>query len=103
MFVDSIVLPPSAELQLALSGLLLLIPVHFFLKGHGDVRSLLAETLEVEEPYVLSDKKPPVNKKPPFEKELLRKLVSKLSNITEVRRILLFGSRARGFSIEHWA
>ncbi|MBW2030973.1 MAG: helix-turn-helix domain-containing protein [Deltaproteobacteria bacterium] len=37
----------------------------------------------------------------PFEKELLRKLVLQLSNITEVRRILVFGSRARGYSNEH--
>ncbi|MBW2067175.1 MAG: nucleotidyltransferase domain-containing protein [Deltaproteobacteria bacterium] len=37
----------------------------------------------------------------PFEKELLRKLVSQLSNIAEVRRVLVFGSRARGYSNEH--
>ena len=37
----------------------------------------------------------------PFEKDLLRRLVSQLSNITKVRRILLFGSRARGLSNEH--
>jgi predicted nucleotidyltransferase len=37
----------------------------------------------------------------PFEGELLRKLVSHLSKIEKVRRILLFGSRARGFSDEH--
>lgn len=37
----------------------------------------------------------------PFERDLLRKLVSQLSNIPKVRRILLFGSRARGLSDEH--
>ncbi len=37
----------------------------------------------------------------PFEADLLRKLVSRLSSITAVRRILLFGSRARGLSDEH--
>ena len=37
----------------------------------------------------------------PFEKDLLRRLVSQLSNITKVRRILLFGSRARGLSNEN--
>jgi transcriptional regulator with XRE-family HTH domain len=37
----------------------------------------------------------------PFERDLLCKLVSQLSDIPEVRRILLFGSRARGSSNEH--
>ena len=37
----------------------------------------------------------------PFERDFLRKLVSQLSNIPKVRRILLFGSRARGLSNEH--
>jgi predicted nucleotidyltransferase len=37
----------------------------------------------------------------PFERALLRKLVSQLTNIPTVRRILLFGSRARGLSDEH--
>jgi predicted nucleotidyltransferase len=37
----------------------------------------------------------------PFEKDLLRKLVSQFSNLPNVRRILLFGSRARGLSDEH--
>jgi predicted nucleotidyltransferase len=37
----------------------------------------------------------------PFERDLLRKLVSQFSNIPEVRKVLLFGSRARGLSDEH--
>jgi len=37
----------------------------------------------------------------PFERDLLHKLVSKFSDIPEVRRIVLFGSRARGISDEH--
>lgn len=37
----------------------------------------------------------------PFEKELLGRLVSHLSAINGVHRILVFGSRARGLSNEH--
>lgn len=37
----------------------------------------------------------------PFERDLLRKLVSQFSSIPNVHRILLFGSRARGLSDEH--
>lgn len=37
----------------------------------------------------------------PFERDLLRKLVSQFSNIPEVCRIVLFGSRARRISDEH--
>jgi transcriptional regulator with XRE-family HTH domain len=37
----------------------------------------------------------------PFERDLLQKLVSQFSNIPNVHRILLFGSRARGLSDEH--
>jgi len=37
----------------------------------------------------------------PFESDLLRKLVSELSEIPTVRSIVLFGSRARGHSDEH--
>lgn len=44
---------------------------------------------------------PKTGKLSPFEKELLERLVSHLSTIREVHRILVFGSRARGFSNEH--
>jgi predicted nucleotidyltransferase len=37
----------------------------------------------------------------PFERDLLRKLVSQFSDIPMVRRIVLFGSRAKGLSDEH--
>jgi predicted nucleotidyltransferase len=44
---------------------------------------------------------PEQSKLTPFERDLLRSLVSQLTNIPTVRRILLFGSRARGLSDEH--
>jgi predicted nucleotidyltransferase len=52
--------------------------------------------LETQGPAVLDQ-----SKLTPFEKDLLHKLVSRFSNLPEVRKILLFGSRARGLSDEH--